>query len=99
MQTDTEHLGARREESGSECHHSAELFWAEGVEGGGRAPEGLQSQEQSQTSCLRSQLPNTHRDCSFYGPTKDHLGGGCEGQELLLGERLSPGGLQGPWQL
>lgn len=43
MQTDTEHLGARRkeEEAGSECRHSAELFWAEGVEVWDVAPKGV----------------------------------------------------------
>ena len=50
-----------------------------------------------------SQLLNTLRDCSFHHqvpcPTKDHLVREYEGQELLLWERLSPSGLQGPWQL
>lgn len=96
MQTDTEHLGARKKEKRREVNVatlqkncSGQRVWRFGV-----WPQ-KESQEQSQEGCLRSRLPHAHRNCPFYPrvpcPTKGHLGGG---QELLLRERLGPGSFE-----
>lgn len=56
----------KKEATGSECRHSAELFWAEGVEVWGVAPKGV-----TEPGAVPGHLPMVpaaprtpaHRDC------------------------------------